>query len=122
VGLSCLGGGLSAWLVVHVTISSRQVDAVEKRVEFAAVTNSVTADNSINFNQAIRLAFVLGTRFGIASPYVAGNFLGAWAQENAKVTDDIPEFALRYELAMRACIWPLTMTDDDFSKTEGQQE
>lgn len=102
--------------------SSRQVDAVEKRVELAAVTNSVTADQSINFNQAIRLAFVLGTRFGIASPYVAGDFLGAWTLENAKVTDDIAEFGQRYELAMRACIWPLTMTDDEYQKTEGTQE
>lgn len=100
--------------------SSKQRKDVDQRVEFTCVSNSdqkTYKGHVINVHAAIRLAFVLGTRFGMAQPTIAGDFMHRWIADHT--LDSQPEdVGKRHERAMRACIFPLTFTPEDYEHIE----
>lgn len=105
-------------------VSSSQRAAVDKRVEFTCVTNSHQQTYKgvvVNVHAAIRLAFVLGARFGMAQPVVAGDFMARWIADH--MLDSTPEeLAIRHERAMNACVLPLQFTDEDYARLDPTDE
>jgi hypothetical protein len=105
-------------------VSTKQVAHVQTRVEFTCVTNS-TQDTYqgkvINVRSALRLAFVLGIRFGLKQPSVAGDFMGKWCADHT-LDCDARELGERHERALQACIFPLTFTPEAYERMEGSED
>lgn len=98
-------------------VSSKQRLAVDKRLEFTCVSNSAQETYKgvvVNVHAAIRLAFVLGARFGLAQPTIAGDFMARWIDDHTLESTPNEEAALRHEKAMRACVYPLQFTPDEY--------
>lgn len=105
-------------------MSSKQRDSVDKRIEFACVTNSEQRTYRgvvVNVHAAIRLAFVLGARFGLSQPYIAGDFMAQWIEDHT-MDCDAEELATRHHRALMACILPLTYTPDEFDDMEVEEQ
>jgi hypothetical protein len=105
-------------------VSTRQRLHVDKRVEFTCVTNSQQATYKgvvINVHAAIRLAFVLGARFGLAQPTVAGDFMARWIADHT-LDSDTDELAERHQRAMLACVYPLAFAPEDYEHMEGDSD
>lgn len=105
-------------------VSSQQRVDVDKRVEFCCVTNS-TQDTYrgkvVNVHAAIRLAFVLGARFGLAQPMQAGDFMGQWITDHT-LDGTIEELAVRHQRAMLSCVEPLQYTPDQYQDIRNGDE
>lgn len=107
--------------------SSKQRKDVDQRVEFTCVSNSqqqTYKGHVINVHAAIRLAFVLGTRFGLAQPTIAGDFMHRWIADHL-LDSSAEELALRHERAMQACTFPLGFTAEEYEHldlTEGDED
>jgi hypothetical protein len=105
-------------------VSTRQRAHVDKRVEFTCITNShqqTYKGVTLNIHAAIRLAFVLGTRFGLAQPTVAGDFMARWIADHTLDTNT-EELAARHQRAMLACVFPLQYTSDEYDNMEGDED
>lgn len=105
-------------------VSTKQVAHVQQRVEFTCVTNSAQdtyRGKVINTRSALRLAFVMGIRFGLKQPHVAGDFMGAWIAESIMDTD-AKELGERHERALQACVYPLAFTAEEYEHMEGSED
>lgn len=105
-------------------VSSRQRAAVDQRVEFTCVTNSNQQTYKgvvINVRAALRLAFVLGARFGLAQPTVAGDFMGRWLADHMLDTGP-EELGIRHEKAMQACVFPLQFTPEEYERMKPEDK
>lgn len=94
-------------------VTAKQLRQVDDRVEYVTITNSTRPNphgHTINVRAAIRMAFVLGTRFGVAHPTIAGDYMQRWLQEYIPNDDVAP---LRHQTAMMNCIRPLTNYNED---------
>lgn len=101
-------------MAIWMAITAKQLRAVDDRVEYITITNSTRSDypgqRNINVRAAIRMAFVLGARFGVAHPTIASDYMKRWLQEYIPDDDVAP---LRHQTAMLNCIRPITHYMDD---------
>lgn len=101
-------------------VSSRQRAHVDKRVEFTCVSNSHQKTYRgvvINVHATIRLAFILGVRFGLAQPTQAGDYMHRWLADHL-LDSTVEELAERHQRAMLECVYPLQFTDDEYDHIE----
>lgn len=95
-----------------MTVTQRQLREVERRLEFTVITNNeqqtYAGSHVINGRAAIMLAFVLGTRFGMAYPVVAGSYMAAYLREHGEGGVPIEEMGTRHERAMQSIVYTAT--------------
>lgn len=105
-------------------VSSKQRLDVDKRVEFTCVSNCTQQTYKgvvVNVHAAIRLAFVMGARFGLAQPTIAGDYMQRWIADHT--LDSAPEeVGTRHERAMRACTFPLQYTPEQYEHLDPSDE
>lgn len=74
-------------------MNREQREAFDRVLEYAVVKNVdrivMNGQHVLNPRSTIRLAFVLGVRFGLSRPFVAGDYMGQWCQDH--VDDLEPE-------------------------------
>jgi len=111
-----------------VTVSSKQREDVDKRVQYTALTNAKTATplgGAVNVYAAIHLAFVLGIRMGIAHPNLAGDYMHRWIADHVeRIGTGIEPTTVgqRHEQAIHAIAFPLMWTPEEWQELEGQEE
>lgn len=96
--------------------STKQCADVDKRVEFTALSNSYQQTYKgvvINVHSAIRLAFVLGARFDMAQPTLAGDYMHRWLHDH-RIETTAEELGEKHERAMYAITYPLTFTAEEY--------
>jgi hypothetical protein len=96
--------------------SSKQRQSVDKRVGTTCLTNSKQDTFKgvvVNTHAAICLAFSLGIRAGLASPYLAAEYMARYIADHT-MPDDETDLGVLHERAMRAIIRPLTYTAEEF--------
>lgn len=108
-----------------MSCSSRQRAHVDKRLEFTCVTNSAQQTYRgvvVNVHAAIRLAFVLGIRAGLAQPHQAGDFMARWI-DDTRIDSTAEELGLRHQQAMMDILFPVTeFTPEEYEHVETQYD
>lgn len=89
---------------------------VTNRVEVVVAQNThqqnYKQERIINVRAAIELAFMLGTRFGVAHPYLAGDYMGRWFNER-HLTSSTEEIAARHTEVLEQCLLPIHQEGND---------
>ncbi len=105
-------------------VSSKQREDVDKRVQYAALTNSVTqtaVGRIVDAPAAVRLAFVLGVRMGMAHPNLAGDYMHRWITDHTTSTHAGVEPATvgqKHEQAIHGIMFPLMWTPEEWQELE----
>ncbi len=105
-------------------VSSKQREDVDKRVQYAALTNSATqtpVGRIVDVYAAIHLAFVLGVRMGMAHPNLAGEYMHRWITDHT--TDmhagvEPTTVGQRHEQAIHGIVFPLLWTPEEWQELE----
>lgn len=100
-------------------VSTRQRKEVEQRIEFACITNmqqeNYRHDHIINLSGCVALAFALGTRFGLAHPYLAGDYLARWITDRKPAGEDAGIVGVKHQRALEACLFTIHNPQEDIN-------